>query len=187
MASNCGQEEKLNSGGQKGRTFCLERSPNTALRARRRTQCFLLGARRTGFPPSSTTNSQYGLGTLMCLSFPICKMNMTMATSRAVVRIKFKGVCFVNCKEKCTGEVDYYLETSLQQTSLLCYAKCWTHKVPCFVFKECHQFGGFFFFFFGQARILVPRPGIEPRPSAVKTPSPNQWTTREFRWGLFFF
>ena len=27
--------------------------------------------------------------------------------------------------------------------------------------------------------ILVPRPGIEPRPSAVKALSPNQWTTRE--------
>ena len=45
---------------------------------------------------------------------------------------------------------------------------------------------GFFFFFFGRAheacRILVPQPGIEPgpRPTAVKAPSPNHWTTREF-------
>ncbi|KAM9030797.1 cyclin-dependent kinase 20-like isoform 4-T9 [Megaptera novaeangliae] len=29
-------------------------------------------------------------------------------------------------------------------------------------------------------RILAPRPGIEPRPSAVKAQSPNHWTTREF-------
>ena len=39
-------------------------------------------------------------------------------------------------------------------------------------------------FFFWPCReacgILVPRPGIEPRPTAVKVPSPNQWTTREF-------
>ena len=28
--------------------------------------------------------------------------------------------------------------------------------------------------------ILVPLPGIEPRPSAVKAQSPNHWTTREF-------
>ena len=29
-------------------------------------------------------------------------------------------------------------------------------------------------------RILVPWPGIEPTPSAVKTQSPNHWTTRKF-------
>ena len=28
-------------------------------------------------------------------------------------------------------------------------------------------------------RILVPRPGTEPRPMAVKAPSPNHWTARE--------
>ena len=28
-------------------------------------------------------------------------------------------------------------------------------------------------------RILVPWPGIEPRPAAVKAPSPNHWTSRE--------
>ena len=28
--------------------------------------------------------------------------------------------------------------------------------------------------------ILVPRPGIEPGPLAVKAPNPNRWTTREF-------
>ena len=27
--------------------------------------------------------------------------------------------------------------------------------------------------------ILVPRPGIEPRPSAVRVQSPNHWTARE--------
>ena len=29
-------------------------------------------------------------------------------------------------------------------------------------------------------RILVPRPGIEPSPSAVKVPCHNHWTAREF-------
>ena len=28
--------------------------------------------------------------------------------------------------------------------------------------------------------ISVPPPGIEPRPLAVKVPSPNHWTSREF-------
>ena len=28
--------------------------------------------------------------------------------------------------------------------------------------------------------ILVPQPGLEPTPSAVKMGSPNLWTTREF-------
>jgi hypothetical protein len=35
-------------------------------------------------------------------------------------------------------------------------------------------------------RILVPRPGIEPRSAAVKTPSPNHWTTREREFPVFF-
>ena len=28
--------------------------------------------------------------------------------------------------------------------------------------------------------ILVPQPGIEPRPSAVRVRSPNHWTAREY-------
>ena len=41
----------------------------------------------------------------------------------------------------------------------------------------------FFFFFFlhhAACRILVPQPGIEPMPSAVKVWSPHHWATREF-------
>ena len=34
-------------------------------------------------------------------------------------------------------------------------------------------------------RILVPQPGIEPRPLAVRACSPNHWTTREFPWKVF--
>ena len=33
--------------------------------------------------------------------------------------------------------------------------------------------------------ILVPRPGIEPGPSAVKAWSPNHWTARELPYFLF--
>ena len=36
--------------------------------------------------------------------------------------------------------------------------------------------------FFGRVAcgILVPQPGIEPTPSAVKVQSPNHWTAKEF-------
>ena len=40
----------------------------------------------------------------------------------------------------------------------------------CFVFRTHHEAYG----------ILVPWPGIEPMPSAVKMWSPNHWTSREF-------
>ena len=33
-------------------------------------------------------------------------------------------------------------------------------------------------------RILVPWPGVEPSPLAVKVQSPNHWTTRELPWHL---
>ena len=32
----------------------------------------------------------------------------------------------------------------------------------------------------GLAGSLAPQPGVEPGPSAVKSLSPNHWTTREF-------
>ena len=39
------------------------------------------------------------------------------------------------------------------------------------------------FFFFGlhlvTCKIVVPQPGVKPRPLALKTRSPNHWTTRE--------
>ena len=34
--------------------------------------------------------------------------------------------------------------------------------------------------------ILVPQPGIEPRPSAVKAWSPNHWTAKEFPSFIIF-
>ena len=48
---------------------------------------------------------------------------------------------------------------------------CWTYLLFFFlILWLCHVACG----------ILVPWPGIEPRPSAVKAQSPNHWTTREF-------
>ena len=44
--------------------------------------------------------------------------------------------------------------------------------------------------FFGHTEasgILVPQPGIEPRPSAVRAWSPNHWTTREFPGGYLIY
>ena len=49
---------------------------------------------------------------------------------------------------------------------------------------ESPLFSFFYFFTFclhcAACGILVPPPGIEPGPSAVRTQSPNHWTTREF-------
>ena len=42
------------------------------------------------------------------------------------------------------------------------------------------------FFFHVACRIVVPREGIEPVPSAAKARSPNHWTTREFP-NFFYF
>ena len=44
----------------------------------------------------------------------------------------------------------------------------------CFVFCFC------FWLRYGACGILVPQPGIEPMPSAVKAWNPNYWTAREF-------
>ena len=47
--------------------------------------------------------------------------------------------------------------------------------------SSIHLIGFFFFWSCSEAcGILVPRPGIEPVPSAVKALSPNHWTAREF-------
>ena len=43
-----------------------------------------------------------------------------------------------------------------------------------------------FIYFHVACGILVPRPGIESKPLAVKAPSPNQWTTRDFLKTVFF-
>ena len=50
---------------------------------------------------------------------------------------------------------------------------------PPFLFFLCPLF--FFFFFSHKAcRILVPQPGVETRPLAMRVQSPNHWTTRKF-------
>ena len=45
-----------------------------------------------------------------------------------------------------------------------CTVECWTFVLPC---RSAYE-------------ILVPRPGIEPVPLAVKSRNPNYWTIREF-------
>ena len=47
-------------------------------------------------------------------------------------------------------------------------------------------FLGFVFPCFGACEILVPLPGIELMPQALKAQSPNHWTTREFLTAGFF-
>ena len=50
---------------------------------------------------------------------------------------------------------------------------CWSLSQGCCTF--------FFFWLHSTAcGIFVPRPGIEPQPSAVKAQSPNHWASREF-------
>ena len=66
-------------------------------------------------------------------------------------------------------------------------AKMYAHTKSFFFFFLV-KFSSLFFFFFGHAMAcgnLVPRPGIEPGPLAVRVQSPNHWTAREFP--LFFF
>ena len=65
----------------------------------------------------------------------------------------------------------YLLNCQISNIILVCLFDC------LFVFWLCLV----------ACRILVPQPGIEPRPSAVKAQSPNHWTAREFPSFYFFF
>ena len=55
---------------------------------------------------------------------------------------------------------------------------------------RCGIQGAFFFFFLFwpcsvACGLLVPKPGIKPRPLAVNAWSPNHWTTRKFQQAFF--
>ena len=57
-----------------------------------------------------------------------------------------------------------------------------------FNFHKISNSEKFYFFWPGSVdcRILVPQPRIEPRPTAVKVPSPNHWAVRELRpWNFY--
>ena len=57
-----------------------------------------------------------------------------------------------------------------------------------FFFSFSFSFPFFFFLPLPVARgILVPRPGIDPGPLAVRARSPNHWTAREFPSASFYF
>ena len=60
-----------------------------------------------------------------------------------------------------------------------------THAVP----NSLTWFYSFLYFTSGGMGcvILVPPPGIEPRPIAVKAWTPNLWIIMEFPWLFFFF
>ena len=68
---------------------------------------------------------------------------------------------------------------------------------PRLLFLQCMRcdfFNRLFYFFIfifwlrcAACGIIVPWPGIEPGPSAVRARSPNHWTTREFPNRLYFF
>ena len=85
-------------------------------------------------------------------------------------------------KQTCTRK---FLEGHLV-TSTECLQQCklfgWVISFLCIYPKDI--FPSFFFGGGGCAEqlagILIPWPGIEPGPSAVKVPSPNHWTAREF-------
>ena len=60
---------------------------------------------------------------------------------------------------------------------------------PCGMPTLCRYFILFYFLIWlhhAACGILVPQPGIEPMPSAVKAQSPNHWTAREFPVSLYF-
>ena len=67
------------------------------------------------------------------------------------------------------------------------------------LFKSFAHFFFFIFYFYSfclhheACGILIPQPGIEPGPLAMKAPSPDHWTAREFplcpvlKLGFFFY
>ena len=84
---------------------------------------------------------------------------------------------------------------TMSQSICLCSFPLWllyqnNSGEPYLIFQSSLWLTGFilnnplwFFFFklyYMACRILVPWPGIEPTPSAVKMQSPNHWTTRKF-------
>ena len=88
----------------------------------------------------------------------------------------YENICLVSYKG-CTGTVWVYCDF---MTGSGGYMSCWSvrHRWPrylffsliCLVFLLHHTVCG----------ILVPWPGIKPKPLAVEAQSPNHWITREF-------
>ena len=79
----------------------------------------------------------------------------------------------------------YLLHVCLCRSKIPEAAVAFEHPVPGPYRTPCSPpFFSFLFFFF--CRILVPQPGIEPTPLAVKAWSPNHWTAREFPAAALF-
>ena len=85
-----------------------------------------------------------------------------------------------------TGPWDPLLQTaSPSPLDAVWHESCLPSSLCCsseiaFLYLSSLCFPFFFWLLCAACRILVPQPGIEPRPTAVKALSPNYWTTREF-------
>ena len=95
-------------------------------------------------------------------------------------------------KRKDTYHFENYQQTahahqrcSLSLPSICCYEVFWFLPIRATLL---FLFFSFFWPHHAVCRILVPRPGIKPGPSAVEARTFNHWTTREVLWrGLFIF
>ena len=109
---------------------------------------------------------------LQCLSM-ICEMNGHFWTERCFKNFTDNSICHYLSRAKFfpKGINKNYVIISTHESHLF--------RISC----QNSNYVRIFFFFFGFATafgILVPQPGIEPGPLAVKARSPNHWTAREF-------
>ena len=90
------------------------------------------------------------------------------------------------CRNNTTG---HKYVTDVSQVLCLCKGTWNTGILLTFLNrkKDLKTLGIFFFLYHVACGILVPQPGIEPRPLAVKEQSPNHWTTREVLFFKIFF
>ena len=97
-----------------------------------------------------------------------------LAKSLITLSVFLKQLCFSNsCVPNPLGLAGGQIEHHLPNLSI--YWKIWGGSF-CFIFWPHHA----------VYRILVPRPGIEPMPLAVKAQSLNHWTTREVPGSYFY-
>ena len=80
---------------------------------------------------------------------------------------------------------DSVYSTNIEWMPIVCQVLC-LDTIPALLqayilmYWKMLQNSLFFWLRHAACGILAPRPGIEPGPSAVRTQSPNNWTTREF-------
>ena len=82
-----------------------------------------------------------------------------------------------------------FLQTAVFTFYMLCNFFFFYQPDMTYWVKETDANRGFLFFVFFcymACGILVPQPGIEPRPLAVKAQNLNHWTIREFPMDLYY-